>query len=247
MGKDYGGKEGDIVKNSEKFRDINYWNKRDGYIGVFDILGFKRRIDNADNEVLRDILTEKLADLFEVLESDITEHGELTFTVFSDTFVVHTPDSVGSSYGWFLRQCKNLIERSIHVRLPLRGAISSGQVFTSDNPPIIIGKPFIEAYEYCEDQNWIGLLLTPSATTAISDLGLEPLHHDFISDKSIPLKKKSVENVLAYRFQNGSANFKSPLLGPLEEMRHFAPVKDKKKYDKTIEFIKKHYKHLSRV
>jgi len=234
------------VKNSEKLRDINNWNEKNGYIGVFDILGFKGHINNADNKILRTILTDRLAELFIVLESDITEHGQLNYMVFSDTFIVHAPDMNGGSYGWFLKQCKNLIERSIYVRLPLRGAISAGTVFTSDNPPIIIGQPFVEAYEYCEDQNWIGLLLTPSATTAIRDSDLEPLRHDFVSDKGIPLEKKkeSVKNVLAYRFSNGSANFKSPLLSPLQEMRHSAPRKDKEKYDKTIEFIKKHYRHL---
>lgn len=67
--------------------------------------------------------------------------------------------------------------------------------------------------------------------------------HDFVSD-NMPLKAKSVEDVLAYRFQNGSANFDSPLLDNLQELRHFAPDKDKEKYDKTIEFIKRHYRYL---
>ncbi len=222
--------------------DIN-WSERDTWIGVFDILGFKGQIKHADNEILRTILKDKLADLLRELESNITEHGQLHYIVFSDTIVIFAPDMNAKSYPWFLLKCQNLMDSSIYVKLPLRGAISTGTVFTSDNPPVIIGQPFVEAHEYCEDQNWIGLLLTPSATTALRKFGLEPLRHDFVSDNNIPLKEKSVENVLAYRFQNGSANFDSPLLPYLRERQHFAPDKEEK-YDKTIAFIGKYYRRI---
>ena len=108
---------------------------------------------------------------------------------------------------------------------------------------MIIGPSFLEAHEYCEDQNWIGLLLTPSATVAVRQAGLEPLHHDFVLD-DIPLRKMSSENVLAYRFQNGMSNYSSPLLGCLAEMKHSAPDKDKGKYSSTMAFIEKHYRYI---
>jgi hypothetical protein len=65
------------------------------------------------------------------------------------------------------------MNKSIAVSLPLRGAISVGTAFISISPPMIIGPSFIEAHEYCEDQNWIGLLLTPSATTRLRKVGLD--------------------------------------------------------------------------
>ena len=105
---------------------------------------------------------------------------------------------------------------------------------------MIIGPSFVEAYEYCESQNWIGLLLSPSATLAVRNGGLEPLHHDFVKD-NIPLKDPSLENdnLLAYRFQNGSSNYESPLISFLDEMRHFAPEDVKVKYTNTLDFIRK--------
>jgi len=108
---------------------------------------------------------------------------------------------------------------------------------------MIIGASFLEAYQYCEDQNWIGLLLTPSATTTLRKIGLEPLHHDFVVE-NIPLCKMPIENVLAYRFQDGMSNYESPLLNFLEEMKYFAPSKDKEKYHKTILHIRKHYRYI---
>jgi hypothetical protein len=212
-------------------------------VGVFDILGFKNMIRQTDQEFPRHLLTSKLDDLFEAIDHDVTRHGQLEYMVFSDTIVIFAPNLETSSYGWFLLQCTHLIERSLAIRLPVRGAISVGTAFTSSSPPMIIGPSFLEAHEYCEDQNWIGLLLTPSATLALRQAGLEPLHQDFVSD-DLPLRKTDAGNVLAYRFQNGSSNYESPLLSFLQEMKHFAPNKDKDKYDRTVVFIKKHYRHI---
>jgi hypothetical protein len=217
-------------------------SQKDAWIAAFDILGFKNLGQKPDQEFPRKLLESQLNDLLEPLEPDFIEYGRVERIVFSDTIVVSAPWEA-RFYGWFCLQCQKLMHRSITIKLPLRGAIIVGTAFISTDPPIVVGLPAIEAHEYCEDQNWIGLLLTPSATTALRQVGLEPLHHDFVSD-DIPLTNMSAENVLAYRFQNGMSNFESPLLPPLGEMEHLAPDKDKEKYSKTIAFIKKHYRYI---
>jgi hypothetical protein len=219
------------------------WSRKEAWVGVFDILGFKNLILKADQEFPRALLTSKLDDLLEALGSDATKHGQLMCLVFSDTIVIFAPDLKAESYPWFLSQSEHLVTRSIEIRLPLRGAISVGTAFVSSSPPIVIGPSFVEAHEYCEDQNWLGLLLTPSATKALRQAGLEPLHHDFVID-DIPLKKCQVQQVLAYRFQSGMSNRESHLLTFLQEMKHFAPDKDKEKYDNTIAFIERHYRYI---
>lgn len=222
------------------------WCRKEAWIGVFDILGFKALIMEADREFPRALLTSKLDDLFEILESDAAKLGKLTQLVFSDTIVIFAPDLNPESYPWFLSQAEHLITRAIEVRLPLRGAISVGTSFLSSTPPIIIGPSFTDAYEYCEDQNWIGLLLTPSVTKALSEANLNPLHHDFVRDK-IPLKSKCpAEDVLAYRFQNGMSSYDSHLIKPLQEMKKQAPDYAKIKYEHTINFIERHYRHILR-
>jgi hypothetical protein len=220
------------------------WNQKDAWVGVFDILGFKNMIRQADKEFPRVLLTSKLNDLFDALDHDVMRHGQLEYMVFSDTIVIFAPDLEIRSYGWFLLQCKILINKSIAISLPVRGAISEGTTFISRSPHMIIGPSFLEAHEYCEDQNWIGLLMAPSATLAVRQAGLEPLHHDFVLE-DVPLRKMSPENVLAYRFQNGMSSYSSPLLGFLEEMKHFAPDKDKGKYSSTMAFIEKHYRYTN--
>jgi len=219
------------------------WNVRGSWVAVFDVLGFRALVKQADNDFQRRILTSKIDDLLDAFEPDIVNPGGLDTLVFSDTIAVFTPDLTPQSYPWFLLQCCHLIETSIRIRLPLRGAIGVGTAITCKTPPIVLGSAFLEAHEYCEDQDWIGLLLTPSATRSLREAHLEPTHHDFVED-TIPLRNMPPEDVLAYRFQNGEANFESWLLPYLSEMKQLAPSTSKEKYTRTIAFIQKHYRFI---
>lgn len=218
------------------------WTYRDAWVAVFDILGFRRMAKQADAEFPRALLTSKLDDLLASLDGSLAvEHGGLEYLVLSDTIVLFAPSPEPQAYPWLLQACQTVAERSIYVRLPLRGAISIGATYISQKPLVLVGPAFVEAYEFCEDQNWIGLLLTPSASHALNDIPLDPQRHDFVTG-DIPLRNKPSTGVYAYRFQNGQNNFDSPLLPPLREMQRQAPEGDKDKYEKTISFIQKHYR-----
>lgn len=226
------------------------WNPRDAFVGVFDILGFKRLIQQAGLEFPR-MLTRQLYDLLQTLDDpNVREYGRVECLVFSDTIVIFAPDLGGDSplrsFGWFSLLCTKLITKSVEICLPLRGAISVGPSFTSTSPPIILGPSFLEAHRYCEGQDWIGLLLTPSATLKFLQAEFDPIRADFVCD-SIPFKSKNMssENVMAYRFQNGMSNYSSPLLPVLDEMRGLAPSCAKEKYTRTIAFIERHYRYVS--
>ena len=225
------------------------WKQRDAFVGVFDILGFKNLIRQTDQEFPRAKLTGQLDDLLGTVDDqDVREHGQVECMVFSDAIMIFAPDLGDSplhSYGWFHLLCTRLITKSVEIRLPLRGAISVGTAFTSTSPPIILGPSFLEAHQYCEDQDWIGLLLTPSATEKFMKVEFNPIRIDFVSDNNIPLRNMPSKNVMAYRFQNAEANFSSPLLPVLDEMRRLAPCCAKKKYTKTIRFIERHYRYSS--
>lgn len=218
------------------------WIQENTWIGVFDILGFKNLLRKTDHDSHRGLLTSGLDDLIAVLKSEPLIGG-LKYSIYSDTFVVYVPQL--RKLRDFMWTCQRLMEKSVSVELPLRGAISFGSVFSSESPPIFLGTAFLEAHEYCEGQDWIGLLLTPSAIAELYKHGLDPLHLDFVSDE-IPFKKGcSNKDVFAYRFQNGEASYSNPLLRDLEQMKHFAPDYAKHKYDKTITFIQKHYRYIS--
>lgn len=218
------------------------WTRHQSWVAVFDALGFTNRVEQASkNDVAHEILVGQIEDLLQEVNSDVAQRGKLKSLVFADTIVILTPTAEPRDYPWFLLQCQNLITRSIYLRLPLRGAISIGQTHVAEHHPILLGAPFLEAHRYCDDQDWVGLLLTPSATRALRTAELDPRHHDFV-DGPIPLRKCPPDGVLAFRFQSGVANFASPLRRYLREMMQLAPDGAKGKYERTIEHIKKHYR-----
>ncbi|MDH4252818.1 MAG: hypothetical protein OEV27_16695 [Nitrospira sp.] len=219
------------------------WLSRQSWVAVFDVLGFGRLLEQADHDLSRAILTSQLDDLLNSLRSE-TVKGKLEWLIFSDTIAIFTPTEEPKDYPWFLLQCKNLIKQSIAIRLPLRGAISIGRSFSANEHPIVLGRPFSEAFQYCEDQDWIGLLLTPSATRALRSVGLEPLHHHFV-DGPIPLRRMAPDDVLAYRFQDGATNFQNPLVPQLQNMQHSAPAEAKPKYARTIEHIQRYHRWVA--
>ena len=223
------------------------WTYRDAWVAVFDILGFRRMAKQADAEFPRALLTSKLDDLLSGLDGSLAvKHGRLEYLVLSDTIVLFAPSPEPQAYSWLLEACKAVAARSIYVRLPLRGAISIGATYISQKPLVLVGPAFVDAYEFCEDQNWIGLLLTPSASHALKDIPLDPQRHDFVTG-DIPLRNKPSKGVYAYRFQNGQNNFDSPLFPALRDMQQQAPEDAKDKYKRTIAFVKNHYRRSDKA
>jgi hypothetical protein len=72
------------------------WSQKKAWVAVFDILGFKSRMDD---EFQRKLLMGQLNDLFEALDPEVIRHGQLDCVIFSDTLVIFAPDSEMRSYG----------------------------------------------------------------------------------------------------------------------------------------------------
>ncbi len=221
----------------------NNWESHDTWISYFDILGFKSSLESADQPPTLERLKKKIDSVISELEKEIEKHDEsIDYLFYADTFILFSKNNKIGDYPSLIRASKTFINKCIRERIPIRGAISFGHVQFGYKKKIIIGKAFLDAHVYSEDQDWIGLILTPSATNELNSHELHPVRHGFIN-KDIPLRKylDAKELVFAYKFINGSTNFKCPLLTPLKEMRSLAPESVKVKYSNTIEFIKKHY------
>lgn len=220
------------------------WNKASCWIASFDILGFKELV-NIDVETIEaEFVQEDYEATLSHLESRCEAYspGCLDYLWFSDTFVMFTPDDSATSYTVIQQAAKHFIEECIYSSIPIRGAISVGSLIRGHDNRSLLGKAFIDVHMFGEDQDWLGLILTPEAIRKTKSYGLDPTHHDFISSDQIPMRKCRNEGVLAYRFQNGRANFPSPLLAYLENMKQKAGPKHYLKYERTIAFIKKHYR-----
>lgn len=172
------------------------------------------------------------------------ESGCIDYCWFSDTFLMFTHDDSARSYSVIELAAKRFMHDCIyHSQIPIRGAITVGPFIRTADNRSFIGTGFLEAFEYAEDQDWIGLLLTPTAIKKIESFGLN-LIYDFVRSDKIPMRKFSNQNVLAYRFQNGAANFPCPLLPALRDMKLQSDEKYRYKYERTEQFIEEHYSYL---
>lgn len=222
------------------------WEVNSCWVASLDILGFSNLVNIEGDTIDIDFIQEDYEKTLEHLKSRCTEYGpgSLEHLWFSDTFVLYTPDDSSRSYAVIQQAAKHFIDECLYSSIPIRGAISVGTFIRSHDGRALMGRAFIDAHVYGDDQDWLGLILTPAAISKAITYGLDPIRHDFVSSKEIPMRKYKANEVLAYRFQNGSDNFSSPLLPLLESMQQKADIKHRCKYARTIDFIKKHHRSI---
>lgn len=222
------------------------WIVADCWIASFDILGFKNLV-NLDGDSFEAIcIQEDYEETLGHLESTSTDYhpGDIDYCWLSDTFVMFSPDDSAKSYTVIQQAAKHFIEKCIYSQVPIRGALSVGSFIRSEDNRSLMGNGFIDAFIYGEDQNWLGFLLTPKAIKKVRSYGLEPSRHDFVCSDEVPMRKCNATEVMAYRFQNGAANFSSPLLSMLGAMKSKSGEEYRVKYEKTMNFIEKYYRYI---
>lgn len=229
------------------FSEPQDWVHTKCWVACFDILGFKNLVAFEDDESLQ--ITFLIEDYEKTLEHLRTsckpyQEGDIEYCWLSDTFVIFSRNDSARSYAVLQQAAKHFITECTYSKIPIRGAISVGHITRSKDNRSFMGKAFIDAFVYAEDQDWIGLLLTPTAIEKANSYGLFPERHDFVKSAKIPMRKCKNSGVMAYRFQNGSANFPSPLLPMLSQMKQSSAEHHHKKYDGTMQFIEEHYRYI---
>jgi hypothetical protein len=226
--------------------DTSKWIFANCWVASFDILGFKNFVNIAGGTFEASLVLEDYEGTLTHLESTCGDYhsGSLDYCWLSDTFIIFTPDDSARSYSLIQQAGKHFFEKCIYSSIPIRGALAVGSFIRSYDSRSLMGKAFIEAFTCGEDQDWLGFLLSPSAISKTRSFGLEPANHDFVTSDEIPMRKCRAEDVMAYRLQNGRANFSSPLIHFLKQMRQQAGDSHFKKYDRTIQFLQKHYRTL---
>lgn len=152
----------------------------EGFFGLFDILGYKKLIENNDLTKLIEIFNEYILDIDKrsVTIDGIDRNQMLSFPsqpevqtlVFSDTIILYQEKSenlLDLTPSILLKSCL-LLRFAFEGGIPLRGAISYGKYYVHDK--CFLGKPIIEAYEDEKKQDWSGAVLCKSAEEKIQAL-----------------------------------------------------------------------------
>ena len=135
-------------------------------VAYFDILGFKAKIDGMPLEDL----SEKYEKLITHTNGQFTLEGEKLVSkqvciryIFSDSIFLIAEEDSEESFEDLITYAWRMMQIAIASGLPLRGAISYGDIYANLNRNIFLGKSITDAVILEGKQNWIGAVVEDSA------------------------------------------------------------------------------------
>ena len=209
------------------------------WFAYFDLLGFAQLVRTSEIHSVLPIYEKVLETIKE--KAGPKQPKGLSYSWFSDTFIIFTRGSSLEEFGLVEQVARLFFQKLILHEIPVRGAISYGDLYTQQEKNIFLGEALMDAYEYGEKQNWIDFVISPSAAKALDALGFpmsERAHYRSVEKKGV-ITHPGNKSVYAYAFNNGTVNGVNPLLKSLQSMKDSSPKSQKIKYENTIEFIER--------
>lgn len=113
------------------------------YVVFLDIMGFKERVARFDH---KDILSD-LQQLSNFISENIKREEGFLFTMFSDSIIIMSSDRKYTTFVKLVKLTNTILERSISLNLPIKGAIAFGEcTVMSGDKALYFGQPIIDAY-----------------------------------------------------------------------------------------------------
>jgi hypothetical protein len=135
-----------------------------GYVALLDVLGF-RGIVAADRD--NSVIIKYLQTIQRVLAD-----ANVETIVFSDSIVLTRAGETSADLHGLVVVCSALMGTLLCENIAMRGAIAYGKFARSQirSSAFLAGSPIVEAYDYEQRQDWVGMLLTPSALRQAADV-----------------------------------------------------------------------------
>lgn len=146
------------------------------FVAFLDIMGFKDLVGRNTH----DFVLEKLTEISKLIERiRITNEkeevklkynkAELIPFIFSDSIVIFTNNSTQESVKLLLYACSFILNNSIEIHLPLKGAVAYGEITIDKAKSIFFGQPLIDAYLLQDELKYYGLILHNSVDKCLYD------------------------------------------------------------------------------
>jgi hypothetical protein len=229
--------------DSEPYGPLRY---RKRWFCYLDLLGF--------TSLVHDKNIERVIPLYKQALEHLKQHAKpkkrlgVIYSWFSDTFIIYSRDDSEREFSYVEQVGRLFFQKLILHKIPVRGAITHGALYSQSSENIFVGPALIDAYNYAEKQTWLGFILTPSVFKRLENtpLSLEKRpHYRPVTEPGVIFHEPSTP-VYAFAFNNGSVNGKNPYLTRLEGMKMTAPSAAKAKYERTIAFAEQH-QHVHRL
>lgn len=211
------------------------------WLGYFDLLGIKDRILSSHRLDAIDTIAKGIEQVKKRCEGTEVHHFW-----FSDTFILYTLRDDLKEFAKFDVACRWFLYFMVTQHIPLRGSISHGAFYADQPNSLYVGPALVEAYEYGESQDWIGLMLCPTAVTQARAVGASG--HISLNYSSVPVPFKKGIRTTSFAVNHPVAMIGkgmkffggNPYVKALEEMKKVLKRSDQiQKYDNTIAFTRK--------
>ena len=242
-----------LTFSDERMKDYIHYNSdlaSRRWFGYFDLLGVKQ-LYRTGNQVS---IFVAFSSAIEKFKERATAWPNVGYAWFSDTFILYTEDDSAASFGAIDNISRWFFYFLITADIPVRGAISCDVLYTDKENGLFFGEAFIEAYQYGEHQDWIGLLLCPSAEQRLEEVGLPAERRLNYAYADVPFKDrpekqpKDLKAKLPVCILGNwiSINNKNPAIERLTRMKErIADQSIRTKYDRAIEFMQNNRRVLA--
>lgn len=136
-------------------------------VAFLDLLGFSDLVSRHDFSAV-------LHAYFQQIRASVTGLSErLRYVSFSDSLVIYSSelsyDAAQELMCSVADLCFNLLTKH---QLAIRGSITTGSLsfYRNDNDVVVAGPPIVEAYRYENQQDWIGVIVTPRLIEKLPNL-----------------------------------------------------------------------------
>ncbi|MDO8273592.1 MAG: hypothetical protein Q7U82_16985 [Gammaproteobacteria bacterium] len=218
-------------KTSDQIRYTKRW------FCYFDLLGFRSLVERNDIDQVMPLYQKALVHL-EKSPDEMRKLG-VYISWFSDTFIIFSRGGKAEDFANIEHVGRVFFQHLILNEIPVRGALTFGDLYSQQERNIFIGPALIDAYCYGEGQDWLGFVLTPSAIEQMEKVGLSARERfAYRQVKTTGVLKTGVTGpVFAFAFNNGLVSGKNPYIKALTAMKEKAGSKNAEKYERTLRFV----------
>ena len=229
---------------------INYSNMVERWVVCLDIMGVKKLIK--EEYWLR--VFEVYAQAINNFQRDAFDGHLIRRITFSDSFILYTTDGSALSYKAIDSFVRRFIVSLIGKKIPIRGAMSFGELYADDANGLYFGRALIEAYKTSECQDWIGYVLCETASVQLKKVGLPA--NECLNYAEYPVPFKSCENEKVVRHKRllpsfiigespsaqGRKRCRTALLAMAKQHKD---TEIEKKYENTLKFLDKNIREVA--
>ena len=136
-----------------------------GYVALLDVLGFSALVAS-------DAAGQRIERYLGCLQRATGGPTPVDYVVFSDSIVLTVEGENENSFITMAAACSRLMGELLTENIPIRGAISHGHFVRSaiGQSVFVAGRAVIDAYQFEQEQDWIGIMIAPSALERVADL-----------------------------------------------------------------------------